>query len=288
MIDLSIVTVTHQSEQQIETLINSVISGALKSQIEHIIIDNASQDRTVSLIKENYLSFVSLIENRENLGFGVANNMGFLRAKGRYMLFLNPDMKVEEGSLDRFVEWMDRHPDVGVAGCKLIDPMGEWIASRAPSSLPKWGKNIRWLLWPFFDLRDCMEDLRSEQDVGMLIGAFLIVRRSILERLGMAFDPRYFLTYEDADLCREIKGLGYRVVYNPNIQCIDYNSRSFAQKHPLWIFRRVAKGMYLYFRKWCPWYLWITILLLIPVGYAVRYFVTLKRSINNSRQLNRD
>src|SRR5689334_17812744 len=134
MIDLSIVTVTHQSEQQIETLINSVISGALKSQIEHIIIDNASQDRTVSLIKDNYLSFVSLVENRDNLGFGVANNMGFLRAKGRYMLFLNPDMKVEEGSLDRFVEWMDGHPDVGAAGCKLIDPMGEWIASRAPSS----------------------------------------------------------------------------------------------------------------------------------------------------------
>jgi GT2 family glycosyltransferase len=278
MIDLSIITVTHQSMHQIETLINSVISGALKSQIEHIIVDNASRDGTVDLIKGSYLSFVTLIENNDNVGFSAANNRGFSLSKGRYVLFLNPDMKVEDGSLDAFVEWMDAHPDVGVAGCKLIDPMGEWMVHRAPSRLPKWGQSVCWLL-SVSTLRDSLEDLSLEQDVDVVLGAFLIARRSVLERLGFAFDPRYFLTFEDADLCREAKRLGYRVVYNPTIRCVDYNSRSFAQKHPLWTYSQVAKGMYVYFRKWGAWYQWALMALCIPIGYAIRF-------LKNNRQKN--
>jgi len=101
----------------------------------------------------------------------------------------------------------------------------------------------------------------------------MLTRRTFLEQLGFAFDARYFLTYEDIDLCREAKRLGYKVMYYPAISCIDYNSKSFSQKPFLWIYRQVSRGMYLYFRKWGPRYVWIFIILFTPIGYFIRYLL---------------
>jgi len=282
MPDLSIITVTHQSAEYIEDLIVSVISGALKISTEHLIVDNASTDGTVALIERNFSSFVTVIKNAENRGFSAANNQAFAKARGRYILFLNPDMKVEDGSLDRFVEWMDGHPDVGIGGCKLVDPYGEFLVYRAPLYFPRWGRNLLWLISPIFCRGHCEWDpqCRQEKQVDAILGAFMLTRRSFLEKLGFAFDPRYFLTFEDIDLCREAKRLGYKVMYCPEIRCIDYNSRSFYQKKFLWIYRQVSKGMYIYYRKWEPWYIWILIALLRPVGYAIRYLLPKKRSCN--------
>ena len=190
-------------------------------------------------------------------------------------------MKVENGSLDRIVEWMDQCPDVGIAGCKLVDPFGQILKHRRPFSFPKFGRNILWLISPIFCIAHAKDDVSCEEEVEALLGAFMMTRRSFLDRLGFAFDPRYFLTFEDIDLCREAKRLGYKVMYYPAVSCVDYNSQSFSQKRFLWIYRQVSRGMYLYFRKWEPWYAWCLIALLIPVGYLIRYLLPKKKLFSN-------
>lgn len=275
MIDLSVITVTHQSADYIEDLIVSVISGALKLNTEHFIVDNASSDGTVELIENSYASFVTLIKNRENLGFSAANNQAFAQARGRYVLFLNPDMRVEEGSLDVMVKWMDGQPDVGIASCKLVGPQGDFLMHRAPFSFPQFSKHLRWLISPFFNRgkTECDPHCLEIKEVDAVLGAFMLTRRAFLDRLGFAFDPRYFLTFEDIDLCQEAKRLGYKVIYYPLARCVDYNSRSFSQKKFFWIYAQVSRGMYLYFSKWGAWYAGFLIALFTPIGYLIRYLI---------------
>jgi len=177
---------------------------------------------------------------------------------------------------------MDAHSDVGIAGCKLVDSHGDFLVHRAPFAFPRFGRNVCWLISPIFCRGSIEWGLQDRQvkQVDVVLGAFMLTRRVFLEKLGFAFDPRYFLTFEDIDLCREAKRLGYKVMYYPEVCCVDYNSRSFYQKKFLWVYRQVSKGMYIYYRKWEPWYTWIVIALLTPVGYLIRYLLPKKKSCN--------
>lgn len=273
MIDLSVITVTHNSAEFIEDQITSVISGALTISTEHFIVDNASCDQTVELIEKHYLSYVTLLKNRQNLGFSAANNQAYPLTKGRYILFLNPDMKVEDGSLDKLVQWMDAHHQVGIVTCKLIDSWGRLLIHRGPRSLPRLGSHILWLVFPQIRREKQFANYSEVKEVAAILGAFMLTRRSFLDRLGFAFDPRYFLTFEDIDLCHEARRLGYKIHYYPFVSCIDYNSRSFLKKPRLWTYTQVARGMRTYFQKWGSWYSSLLITLLTPVGYLLRYFM---------------
>lgn len=264
MKDLSVITVTHQSAGFIEDQIFSVVSGGLKISMEHIVVDNGSSDGTVGVLR-GLTGLVKVIENGENVGFAAANNRGLEEAQGRYLLYLNPDMRVQEGSLDYLVEWMDAHPEAGISSCLLVDVMGRPLSTSRPRELPRVWNEMLWLLRLGFLCR-----VKESQE--MVKGAFMLVRRELVDRLGFAFDPRYFLLYEDTDLCREVKRLGLKVAYHPQIWCVDFNSRSFATKSGEWIYRCFTQGMLTYFKKWEPWYRWIWIALLIPVGYVLRRF----------------
>src|SRR3990167_9162661 len=130
---LSVITVTHQSALFIGDQLSSVVSGALRARLEQIVVDNGSTDRTAE-IAEGFGS-VRVIRNAENRGFAVANNQATQIAQGQYLLFLNPDMRVKEGSLDALVDWMDGHAEVGLLGCRLEDAHGELLSG--PRRLPR-------------------------------------------------------------------------------------------------------------------------------------------------------
>jgi GT2 family glycosyltransferase len=266
MKDLSIITVTHQSAAFIEDQVFSVISGAFKLSIEHIIIDNASSDGTPEVLDRLSHVLAKVMKNSVNIGFSAANNQALDFAQGRYLLFLNPDMRVKEGSLEALVEWMDHHPEVGLSSCMLVDPLGIPLEGGGKRDLPRLSSEILWLM----RLNLPRRKTKDVEEVEMVKGAFMLVRKEIVEKLGFAFDPRYFLLYEDADLCREVSHLGYKIAFHSQIQCMDFNSRSFAVKGSSWIFRCFSQSMLRYFRKWNPWYCWIWIAILIPVGYILR------------------
>ncbi len=272
MRDLSVITVTHQSALFIEDQIFSVISGGMKLSVEQIIVDNASTDGTVELLESIAHADMRVLKNAQNVGFSAANNRALSFAEGRYLLFLNPDMRVEEGSLDHLVEWMDAHPEAGISSCLLVDAIGRPLQAGYPRRLPSLFREILWILrLNFLCSLPQKEEWTRLREAEMVKGAFMLVRRELVDKLGFAFDPRYFLLYEDTDLCREAARLGYKIVFHPDIRCIDFNSRSFALKSSRWIYRCFSESMLHYFRKWEPWYRWMWIALLIPVGSFLRF-----------------
>lgn len=272
MKDLSVVTVTHQSALYIEEQVFSVVSGALKADIEQIVVDNGSTDRTIEALESLSGLLSKVIKNRDNVGFSAANNQALEHAGGRYLLFLNPDMKVQEGSLERLVDWMDKHPDVGISSCLLVDAIGSPLVASGPRRLPSLLREALWLLRLDFLCGNSRSSAGTERkEAEMVKGAFMLVRRELVQQLGFAFDPRYFLLFEDADLCREAKRLGYKIIFHPDERCVDFNSRSFALKPGRWIYHCYTQSMQRYFRKWEPWYKWIWIALLIPIGSFLRF-----------------
>ncbi|MFH1286286.1 MAG: glycosyltransferase family 2 protein [Candidatus Magasanikbacteria bacterium] len=275
--DLSIITVTWNAEKEIGRQIQSVFSGCKNIDCEIIISDNGSSDSTVELIRKQFLEVV-VIENKENIGFGAANNRCVQIAKGEFILFLNPDMKVEEGSLDTIIDWMRIHSSIGIASPKLIDENGNFNWDASPRRFPKVWEQVALILklphlFPkildSYYMRDLDPD--KEQEVDSVRAAFIIVRRELIERLGWAFDPRYFIWFEDVDICRECKKNGFKLVYTPVISCIDYVGQSFKKRKTLWKQKQFTKSMLQYFQKWEPWYKWIWIALVRPVGILLAW-----------------
>lgn len=255
--DLSVITVTWNAADEILAQMRSVISGCEGISCEQIIIDNGSTDGTADLIRKNFPA-AAVIENGSNAGFGVANNQGAATASGDFLLFLNPDMVVSPGSLDTMIDWMRAHPIVGASGCKLVDERGAFNWPAGPRRFPTIGNQIAIIfklphLFPpllkHYLYQDGFDPDR-EQEVDSVRGSFLLVRRAIVEKLGRAFDPRYFIWFEDVDLCREVWRLGYKVMYVPALTAIDRRGRSFSRRSFPWKQWQFIRSMFKYFVKW--------------------------------------
>lgn len=262
MLDLSIITVTYQSEKQIESLIQSVHLGCRKISYEHIIVDNGSTDKTVPLIQASSYP-VACFPQKSNLGFSAANIFGYRQSKGRYLLFLNPDMEIQEPGLDRMLEWMAAKPEVGIAGCLLLDQHGKFNAEAAPRRFPKLYEQFILLLklqkiFPNALNRYFYKDLdfTQEQAVDSVRGSFMMMPREFVETIGWPFDPLYFIWFEDVDICREAWRHGFSVYYTPIISCQDAIGQSFKQCDRRWKFRQYAESLQRYLRKWEPFYIW--------------------------------
>jgi GT2 family glycosyltransferase len=275
--DISVITVTWNSKERIGEQIRSVFSGCTDILCEEIVVDNASTDGTVDAVREEF-SDVQVIANTENKGFGYANNQGLALATGEYVLFLNPDMRVEPGSLDTILAWMKQNADVGIVSVKLVDTNGTFLWDASPRRLPKLWEQLALILklphvFPrmldSYHMTDMDPDV--EQDVDSIRGSFMLMRRDFLNKTGWAFDPRYFIWYEDVDICREAKKHGYRVMYTPIITCVDYVGQSFKKRTTLWKQKQFTKSMLTYFQKWHAWYVWMWIALLRPVGIALAW-----------------
>ncbi|MBU0660797.1 glycosyltransferase family 2 protein [Patescibacteria group bacterium] len=277
--DVSIITVTWNNAEQIARQLKSAQEGVATLKIEQHVIDNGSKDDTVDIVKKQFPE-VNLISNKVGKGFGGANMQGVEASSNdvRYYLFLNPDMKVEKGSIDTFVAWMDKHPDVGIASPKLLDEHGKLNMDATPRRFPRVWEQVALILkvphiFPSIMNKYMMTDIDAdtEQDVDSVRGSFMLMRKEFVDKLGFAFDPRYFIWYEDVDICREANRLGYRVVHTPIISAVDYIGQSFKKRETLWKQKNFTKSMLQYFQKWEPWYKWMWIALFRPVGIALAW-----------------
>jgi GT2 family glycosyltransferase len=279
-VDLSVITVTWNSEDTIIEQIRSVVDGCQEITFEQIVVDNASDDRTVELVNDNF-SEIKIVRNRRNEGFSFSNNLGAELAQGDFVLFLNPDMKVETGGLDKIVTWMRRNKDVGIGSCKLVDKQGNFSINAKPRKFPKTWEMIVVMLKLYYVLPSLLSNYLynnfnpdNEQEVDSVRGSFMILRREIFEKLGWAFDPRYYIWFEDVDACREVRDLGYQIKYTTITTCMDYFGQSFKKKDILWKQKEFTKSMLIYFKKWEPWYKWIWIMLFKPIGFSLTWIYT--------------
>jgi GT2 family glycosyltransferase len=253
MLDLSIITVPWNVKDLARKNFKAIYKNTSNIEFEIISVDNDSKDGTTEMIKKEFPEIIA-IHNDHNAGFAKANNQGIKISKGRYVLLLNPDMEVKQDTLLKMVEWMDKNQKVGVAGCKLIKPDGEIVPH--VRSYPKLFDQIMIILkvphlFPGV-LNKYMRkdfDYNKEQEVDSIRGSFFMIRREILDKLG-GLDERYFIWFEEVDFCRQVKEAGYKVMYTPITECIDYVGKSFAQVPGGKLQDIFKNSMLVYFKKW--------------------------------------
>lgn len=281
--DLSVITVTWNSKKVIGEQMRSVRAGCKTVSYEQIIVDNASNDGTGEYIQKEFPE-VRFIRNQKNNGFGAANNQAAKEAGGEFLLFLNPDMQIAPGSLDVMNSWMRAHPKVGLASCLLVDAEGRPHPEAQPRCFPKFGDQLAVIFhmqkfFPAVFARYLFKgfDAQKEQAVDTVRGSFMVMRRIIYKKLGWAFDPRYYIWFEDVDICREVWRLGYTVMHTPIISCLDMVGHSFKQRASFWKHRQFTKSMVAYFKKWEPWYVWVTLasarFLSLPAAWMASFIV---------------
>jgi len=185
---------------------------------ELIIVDKGSTDETTYLLDR--VENVTIIKNDENSGFIKGCNQGANKAKGKYLLFLNNDVIVTPGWLSNLVKTIENYPKCGAVGCKLI-----WHNGRLQEA-----GSIIWSDGSALGYGQGDNPMRPEysylREVDYCSGACLLVRKDLFQSLG-GFDERYIpACYEDSDLCLGIWGLGYKVVFQPNVVVFHYESMS--------------------------------------------------------------
>lgn len=242
---VSVIIVTWNSEREISGCLSS-----LENDLEVIVVDNCSQDRTKEIIRENFPK-VKFLENPSNLGFAKANNRGVRAAKGKYILLLNPDTVVREGSIEKMSRFMDTHPDVGVIGPRLLNPGG----SVQPScrEFPSY-KNILFELtgipriFPNLSLwRMGYFNHNTLREVDQPMGACLLIRREVLKEVG-GFDESFPIFMNDVDLCYRIKRRGWKVLFFPEAEVFHLKGKSTQRLKARKIIT-AHRSLYHYFKK---------------------------------------
>ncbi|NQE54145.1 Glycosyltransferase AglG, partial [ANME-1 cluster archaeon GoMg3.2] len=217
---VSIITLTFNKVEFTYQYLESILAHT-DIPYDLIIVDNGSQDETTSLLDR--VENVSVIKNNENLGFIKGCNQGASKAKGRYLLFLNNDINVTPGWLSKLVRTIENYPKCGAVGCKLIWPNGK--LQEAGSIIWSDGSALG-----YGREGDPMQPEYSYlREVDYCSGACLLVRKDIFQQLGL-FDERYSPAYyEDSDLCIGIWGLGYKVLFQPDVVVFhhEFTSSSF-------------------------------------------------------------
>jgi len=209
---------------------------------EIIVVDNGSTDGSPEMVKKKFIkpqtSSVKLIENKKNLGFAVANNQGIRAAKGDFMMFLNSDTIVRKGAIGKLVKYLEQNKKAG-AICPLIlnkddsvqiDP----VYLRYPSvttALLYYNPFFRKIFLKTAFLRNflfCPIDPKNPHLIDQLSGAALMVRREVLDQVGL-FDERILFYFEDSDLSKRIQKAGWKTLVEPAAQIVHLRGGSVAQ-----------------------------------------------------------
>ena len=229
---LSIVIVNYNVKYFLEQCLYAAFKAASKISSEIIVVDNDSVDGSCQMVTEKFPE-VTLIANKDNVGFSKANNQAIRIAKGEYILLLNPDTVVEEDCFLKIVQFMDKTPDAGGLGVKMIDGKGRFLPE-SKRGLPT-PEVAFWKMFGFSSLfphskrfgRYHLGYLDNDQihEVEVLAGAFMLLRRETLDKVGL-LDEDYFMYGEDIDLSYRITKGGYKNYYFPETTIIHYKGES--------------------------------------------------------------
>lgn len=224
--ELSIVIVAYKSEQTINECIKSVLATVKKNKYEIIISDNSPDDNTAKEIKKIKNENIIYFRNEDNLGFSKANNRGIKKSKGEYLLFLNPDTKVYEETIDGMMDFMRKNRDCGVATCFVELPNGKLDDSshrgfptpwRAFAHFSGLAKTFPGKLFGGYNLNYL--DLTKSHEIESAAGSFMLVPRNVGDKIGW-WDEDYFFYGEDIDFCFSVKEKGYSVWFVPQYRAL--------------------------------------------------------------------
>ena len=214
MIDISIIIVTYNNEETIKKCLDTVLGD--NRYLEVIVIDNLSNDLTVELVK-GYGSKVKLIKNNGNLGFAKANNMAVNVAKGDYLIFLNPDTEIiEKNTFERLIKVLEENQQYGLIGPKLMLKNG--YVQKSVRRLPTvWGAMNEYIFGVKGAFDFYIPDCKKLCEVESVVGACIVMKRKVFNEIG-GFNEKYFLYFEDLELCNSVRKQGLKVGYAANIK----------------------------------------------------------------------
>jgi N-acetylglucosaminyl-diphospho-decaprenol L-rhamnosyltransferase len=203
-----------------------------------IIIDNASRDDSAAHLREHHPE-VELMCSPRNIGFGRANNLALPGFDGEFLLLLNTDAFVAPESIQVALAHMAQHPRCGVLGVRLVGRDGSLQPSCRyfPTPLNQFAQRVGAYRWPLARLwgrpvDDMSWDHASERNCDWVPGCFYLVRREVLEQVGL-FDPRFFLYFEEVDHCRRVQAAGWTIDYCPHTQVVHIGGESARSDGPI-------------------------------------------------------
>ncbi len=254
-LDLSICIVTHRAKALLRTCLQSIYENTRTLCFEIIVVDNNSQDGTVEMVRGDFPN-VQLIVNDYNAGFTRPNNQALKVSRGRYALLLNNDTFVLPNALDRLVQFMDAHPEVGICTPKVLNRDGTlqkqcrrsfatpWdlicYFSRLSALFPKSPLFARYLV--------TYRDENSPHGVDAVSGSCMLIRRQAMDHIGL-LDERFFAYQEDTDYCFRANKAGWQTFYYPEAQVIHYASQGGSRADPYRSIFEWHKSYWLYYRK---------------------------------------
>jgi len=231
-IDLSVIIVSYNTADFLGRCLNSVASQSSVTS-EVIVVDNCSQDGSPDFLRKTF-PWVDLIANDRNHGFSKANNQALKICKGRYVYYLNPDTEVLPNAFRQMVDFMDSHPDVGLAGTRLVYPDGSLqpsVENRYPGQ--RYTKNE-------------LKGLKG--DIAWVLGASMIARQPLIRTLE-GFDEHFFLYGEDLDLCLRIRKAGWLIGHIPEAVVIHWEGQSERGNLPVDVWEKKIKAEFDFYRK---------------------------------------
>lgn len=266
MSGITLTIVTYNNAKIIGACLDSLMAGCfdkIPAPVELQVIDNQSQDATIAVLKDYAKKSahpIKIYENSVNLGFGAAHNLALGTIASDYHIVCNPDIIINSQTISLLAAYMDKHPDIGILCPKLTNADGSLQPNnhRYPTVLDLGLRRLlplglQNLLKKRMDAY-LMLDVGYENtlDVPFLSGAFMFCRTAVLKQVE-GFDGRYFLYFEDADLCRKVHAAGYRTVYYPKASVVHQWERS-AYKSLRMTLIMMASAIK-YFNKWgYQWY----------------------------------
>ncbi len=253
-ITVSIIIVHYHVAKELFACLQSIIDAKPKVSYEIIVVDN-DEEKTIKKDLKKRFPEITYIKSPSNIGFGAANNSGARIAKGKFLFFLNPDTLVVGHAIDELVDFIEKNKDVGIVAPLLLDqnkkpyPL-QGTAMLTPfraviclSFINKYFPNNPiakeyWLMdW----------DKRESKEVDVVPGTAFMIRKDTFEKIH-GFDERFFLFFEENDVCLRVQKLRYKIYINPKAKVVHlWGSSTKKSKNIHKIFRM---SRFLYFRKY--------------------------------------
>lgn len=215
--DVSIIIVTRNTCALTRLAVKSVLDSCDSLAKEILVVDNGSTDDTVSILAREF-SGLKLIRSEKNLGYPRACNLAVKQLSGEFLLLLNSDARLTPGSLAQAVAWMRKNPNCAVAGAQLLNADGSRqnsIANFPTLATELLNKSLLRRLWPEkFPGKE--REFRGPVEVETVVGAFMLIRKSVWDELG-GLDERYFFFFEETDFCLCAIRKNLRVVHLPDV-----------------------------------------------------------------------
>lgn len=262
-VKLSIIIVSYNTAELLSNCLHSLVETD-DHHTEIIVVDNGSQDSSVEMIQRNYPQ-IKLLQNEENLGFAAANNQAVIYCKGDYIMLLNSDTVMLEGTVEKIMAFMDANEAIGIVGCKLLNTDGSLQPST--TSYPHWLKDTIGIALkgsflkntPFarkfistichlFRLNASRFDAHDvPKEIGFPRGACFTIRKKVIDLIGF-LDESYFFTGEEMDFAYRAKLQGWKVYYYPDAAIIHHDhgaSKNMMGK----VFVQTRKSALLFYQK---------------------------------------